>query len=229
MGPFKAIGVCYAGMLNFTGRARRAEYWWFVVWQFVFGTAATALAFYYLTVRAQSDPAFAAILANPDAMELFILRMFEGYEIPIIVGYLIAFAIPSLAVTIRRLHDTNRSGWNIFMPTIVGIFSSILGLFFIGTSVANGSSSGVILSVIAMYIPMTIASIWFLVWLCLPGTNGNNRFGSDPVKNRPAPEPDHPAFASKLHGEARDRSEEERKAAARDYYKRRVLPSIQKV
>jgi len=72
-----------------------------------------------------------------------------------------------------------------------------------------------------------IGPIWFTVLMCLPGTRGDNRFGGDPISNRKAPIPFHPAFAGELQGEERDRAEVARRTAARDYYKRRVLPSIQ--
>jgi uncharacterized membrane protein YhaH (DUF805 family) len=75
---------------DFSGRARRSEYWWFVLAQgliilvpyilFIIGAAAQKTA---LTVI------FGLLLAV------------------VVLGLL----VPGLAVTVRRLHDTNRSGW----------------------------------------------------------------------------------------------------------------------
>lgn len=228
MGFAKAVVRCYGNMLNFTGRARRAEFWWFTLWQFLLSVGGTSAAGYYMAARAQSDPALAAALGSPEAIELYMASMLRGYGFHIFVGYMILFAIPNLSVTIRRLHDTNRSGWNIFMPMLVGILSVIVGFLFLGAAIANDSSMGAVVAVVAIYIPALIASIVFLVWLCLPGTHGTNRFGDDSAPGRKRPVIDHPAFAGEMQGADRDRSEIARKAAAQDYYKRRVLPSIQK-
>lgn len=65
---------------QFSGRARRKEYWMFVL----FNTIASVVA---LTI----DGAL-------------------GIQILLLV-YMLATIIPSIAVSIRRLHDTNRSGW----------------------------------------------------------------------------------------------------------------------
>lgn len=228
MGPIKAVAFGYTRMFNFSGRARRAEYWWFFVWQVLIGIAGSAAVGWQAALRAQADPAFAAMMRNPDAIEAYMISMLGTYALPLAVGYLLLFVIPNLSLTIRRLHDTNRSGWNIFMPTLVGIASGVVGGLLMGGAAAGGSAGGMMIGAVATIVPSLIASIVFLVWLCLPGTNGPNRFGGDPISNRKAPEPAHPAFAPQIDGEARDRAEVARKAAAHDYYKRRVLPSIQK-
>lgn len=192
MGPFKAIAVCYVGMFNFSRRARRAEFWWFTLFQFLAVVGASAAFGYSMAMRAQTDPAFAQMMQNPGVAEAYVNRLIADNLAAIIIGYIVLSWLPSLAVSVRRLHDTNRSGFWYFIN----------------------------------FVPL-IGAIWFLVLMCLPGTNGPNRFGGDPVKNRKAAEPSHPAFAPQLEGEARDRAEVARKAASHDYYKRRVLPSIQ--
>ena len=72
---------------TFEGRARRKEYWFFTLFNF--------LALVVLTVV---------------DMELGTFN--EQAEIGLFGGvYLLAVLVPSIAVTVRRLHDTNRSGW----------------------------------------------------------------------------------------------------------------------
>ncbi len=228
MGPIKAVATGYSRMFNFTGRAPRGAYWWFFVWQILVGAVVGGWFGGTTAVRAQSDPAFAAMLKDPVAAEAYFNNLFAGYELPLIAAYVLLFVIPNLSLTIRRLHDTDRSGWNIFMPTVVAIGSGIAGIMLMTGSAATGSQSGVMLAMVVMVVPGAIASIWFLVWMCLPGTHGDNRFGGDPITNRKAKVPAHPAFAKEIQGEERDRAEVARRAAASDYYKRRVLPSIQK-
>ncbi|MCB9904161.1 MAG: DUF805 domain-containing protein [Planctomycetes bacterium] len=73
----------------FTGRARRKEYWMFVLFNWLISLALTfvdSLVFGYAWDGSQGI----AILNTV---------------------YSLAVLIPSLAVGIRRLHDTDRSGW----------------------------------------------------------------------------------------------------------------------
>lgn len=78
----------------FEGRARRKEFWFFVLFY---------LLFYLLVV--------------------IVDRVFGTYDVEWDVGlfevcYSLAFLIPYLAVAVRRLHDTERSGWWIFIALI---------------------------------------------------------------------------------------------------------------
>ncbi len=82
---------------NFTGRARRAEYWYFVLTQIIF-----VLPLYFIAIAgvASESPAFSFLVLG--------------------LVMLIAFGtiIPYLAVIVRRLHDLNKSGWNYFVGMI---------------------------------------------------------------------------------------------------------------
>ncbi|WP_461427545.1 DUF805 domain-containing protein [Gymnodinialimonas sp.] len=178
-------------MLNFSGRARRAEYWWFMLWTIFAGAAMGAAIGFY----AFSNPEILSQMSTPKtggAANFEVSEQIQYYAGYYFAANLILFWLPGLAVTIRRLHDTNRSGAWYFIQLV----------------------------------PL-IGVIWFLVLMCLPGTHGNNRFGPDSAPDRKRPSPAHPAFAGELSGEERDRAEIARRAAAKDYYKRHVLPSIQ--
>ncbi|PIR58168.1 MAG: DUF805 domain-containing protein [Parcubacteria group bacterium CG10_big_fil_rev_8_21_14_0_10_38_31] len=88
----------YIGVLKkyavFTGRARRAEYWYFLLTNF--------LVFIGLGI-------VNAIVDNK-------LSFFGIFYIRIL--YSLAIFIPSLAVGVRRLHDTGRSGWWLLISLI---------------------------------------------------------------------------------------------------------------
>ncbi|AUZ29710.1 DUF805 domain-containing protein [Bacillus licheniformis] len=88
----------YAG---FTGRARRKEFWLFCLFSYM------VLVIYGF---------FKAILHLPE------------YEIETFLGmvYLLANLVPGLAVTIRRLHDTGKSEFWIFIGLIPLIGKIIL-------------------------------------------------------------------------------------------------------
>ena len=104
--PFKKYAV-------FEGRARRKEYWYFVLLCFVISFVIGFIG---------------GILGSGAKAATNILNGL----------FLLGIIIPSIAVGIRRMHDTDRSGWWILLP-IVNI-----------------------------------------VFLCLNGQQGQNRFGDDP-------------------------------------------------
>jgi uncharacterized membrane protein YhaH (DUF805 family) len=84
---------------QFQGRARRAEYWWF------------ALANIIVIV---------GLLVLMAAVKIFVI---------VYIGYVLAVLVPSIAVAIRRLHDTDKSGWFIlvvFVPFVGGIILLVL-------------------------------------------------------------------------------------------------------
>lgn len=75
---------------DFTGRARRAEYWYYV------------LAYYLFSFGLGFISGFTGI-----SNENFSL-------IQIVIS--IALLIPSIAVGVRRVHDSNKSGWFLLVP-----------------------------------------------------------------------------------------------------------------
>jgi len=89
---------------NFSGRARRKEYWYFYLVQLVL----TIIAMILDAVIFDSGTGLFYILV---ALGLF---------------------LPSLAVTVRRLHDTSRSGWWILIG-IVPLIGAILLIIWLAT------------------------------------------------------------------------------------------------
>src|ERR1041385_4943195 len=83
----------------FSGRARRKEYWFFVLFNIVISIA----------------------LAIVDTM----LGTGKATGIGVLTGiYTLAIIIPGIGVAARRLHDTSRSGWWLligFVPFIGGL------------------------------------------------------------------------------------------------------------
>lgn len=84
---------------NFTGRARRQEYWMFSLFHFI---------------------AFAVLIGID--MAIF------GTTILSVI-YALATLVPGLAVTIRRMHDQDKSGWFLLLAFIPFIGSIIILVF----------------------------------------------------------------------------------------------------
>jgi uncharacterized membrane protein YhaH (DUF805 family) len=85
----------------FSGRSRRSEYWYWVLFTFL-----------------------ASIVLSIIDSALFNYSF--GSNGPLEIVFSLATLIPSLAVGIRRLHDINKSGWwTLIAFTIVGIIPLI--------------------------------------------------------------------------------------------------------
>ncbi|HEK1804796.1 TPA: DUF805 domain-containing protein [Proteus mirabilis] len=91
---------------NFSGRARRKEYWMFIVVNTII------LAVLYGIMFSSIDSYTGEMSGT-------------GFAALIIIGiYSLATIIPNIAVTVRRFHDQDRSGWMVllsFIPFVVGL------------------------------------------------------------------------------------------------------------
>jgi uncharacterized membrane protein YhaH (DUF805 family) len=91
MGFGQAISSVFANYFNFKSRASRSEYWYFALFLLIAGLASFLIDF--------------AILGPVEIG-------------PVNVIFTLATMIPSLAVSVRRLHDIGRSGWFILLALI---------------------------------------------------------------------------------------------------------------
>jgi uncharacterized membrane protein YhaH (DUF805 family) len=91
VGMGAAVSRAFSGYFDFSGRANRGEYWWFVLANILIGLATGFL----------------------DG----VLGLTQDAGTGVINGiWSLVVLIPSLALTARRLHDTGRSGWYQLMP-----------------------------------------------------------------------------------------------------------------
>lgn len=92
---------------NFEGRARRQEYWMFILFNFIIQVGLWIL---FVIFGAISPP---LVFVPGIALLIYALYVF----------------IPNLAVLVRRLHDTGNSGWMLLVsliPLIGGIWLLVL-------------------------------------------------------------------------------------------------------
>jgi uncharacterized membrane protein YhaH (DUF805 family) len=99
---------------DFSGRARRAEYWMFALFNVLISLGIMALAVAAILLMGRTN-------GNGGAVFLIVAPFWL---------YSLAMIIPSLAVSVRRLHDTGRSGWFLLLhfipfvgPIIVLVFN----------------------------------------------------------------------------------------------------------
>ena len=114
--------------VDFNGRSRRMEYWMFFLFVLIVTFVLTLL-----TGTSQTN--------YGDGGMGFSIQS----QSPIVLVWVLAIIIPSLAVQVRRFHDQDKSGWFV----LLGLIPFLGGLI-------------------------------VLVFMCLEGTRGPNRFGEDP-------------------------------------------------
>lgn len=101
---------CLRQYADFNGRARRREYWYFILFFAIFLYIVAGIAF-----------GVAIISDSPSA---------NFYALCVCWLFCMAFVVPSWAVTVRRLHDTGKSGWLClinFIPIVGFVWMLIVG------------------------------------------------------------------------------------------------------
>jgi uncharacterized membrane protein YhaH (DUF805 family) len=138
----------------FSGRAPRAEYWW-----------------YYLGTVIVSIP-------------IGLFEKITGTSQVFSSMYQLALILPWLGVTVRRLHDIDRSAW--------WLLALVVPLGLVGIAVAAGTDNNItalaaaqlgsmaIVMIIVAVLSLIVAGITLLVFMVTRGTEGPNRYGPDP-------------------------------------------------
>jgi len=101
----ESISTCLKKYADFTGRAKRPEFWWFLMG--MWGVSLVLMPTYWST------------LSDPSSTELP-----AGLVLSLIIS--LALFLPYLAAAVRRLHDTGKSGAYIFIALIPFVGGIIL-------------------------------------------------------------------------------------------------------
>lgn len=93
--PWQSVRLFWTRYVTFTGRAGRAEFWWWFLVSAVVGVLLEVVRLVLLggSVEAYADDDLFGLPSLPSNL------------------WMLATAVPGLAQTARRLHDTDRSGW----------------------------------------------------------------------------------------------------------------------
>jgi uncharacterized membrane protein YhaH (DUF805 family) len=122
---------------DFSGRARRKEYWLFTLYNIIIFVALVTLG---------------ALVGFPGGAEgVFVFVAF----------YMVGVLIPALAVSVRRLHDTGRSGWWLLLYFVP------FGAYFVPFG--------------AYFVPF--GAIVVLVFLVQDSNPASNKFGKNPKRS----------------------------------------------
>ena len=102
------LKVMRENYVNFNGRARRKEYWMFTL-------------FYSLLVTACAFALALLVATGPYLLTLLVAI--------ISITVILAHVVPSIAITVRRLHDVGQTGWFLLLALIPYIGNLIIFVF----------------------------------------------------------------------------------------------------
>lgn len=136
---------CIRQYADFKGRARREEYWMFTLFNFLIVMVLLLIPLFLVGFSTVSTALEGGYSDNSEG-NTFILAW-----VPVIL-YGLFILLPNLAVSVRRFHDTGKSGWLYF---VIWIASQIPYIGF-------------------------IASIYSLVVCCTDSQYGENKWGPNP-------------------------------------------------
>ncbi len=103
---------------NFQGRARRKEYWGFTLFYMIF----------YILLEIVLGLAFGVSAGVSGSEDVALGGSVVATLILLVIS--LGLLIPSIAVAVRRLHDTDRSGWWMLIGLIPLIGAIVLFVFF---------------------------------------------------------------------------------------------------
>ena len=144
--------TCINKYATFSGRAPRSEFWWFALFNAIVSICAQA-AFFGIGLGVGGVKG-AALATNICSALVFLL-----------------FFIPSLAVAVRRLHDTGRSGWWIML-----VYGPMLLLVVLLVLLMLTRNEILAILLLVNYALLLVGCIWLLV-LSLLDSDEENKYG----------------------------------------------------
>ena len=175
--PIEAVVQGFRKYADFGGRATRAEFWWWAL---------------FIVIGSAVFSGIDRLIGSGSALETL---------------FFLATLLPTLAVTARRLHDIDKTGWwqlgwyaiSLTAWLAAGVMYVIGAFIEYGTSDASGgwsfdsdnvdwANSGEIFAAFPPSAIVLIAAtvitlgiiVWEIVWMARQGGTGQNRFGPDP-------------------------------------------------
>jgi len=165
----QAVATCFRKYVTFSGRARRPEYWWFVLFVVLCSIVSSILDGIVFGFGTDDEP-------NAEVFHTIVS---------------LGTFLPLLSAGWRRMHDTGRSGWHLLLPLIasVVIFAVLMlgvdgflergqsGEAAVEQAVDSGLGLGVLVVGGLVQLGLTIMVLW---WLTRPTEPAANAYGPVP-------------------------------------------------
>jgi len=151
----EAVRRYYGNYLNPHGRSQRSAHWWVFLYQIII-YAVLAVIFFMADGAMNFVEMVASGTESAEAVEgaLEALGISGKFSIFLIVIFAFSNFLPDIMLQIRRFHDLNQTGWLVLAFRFGGLLPAI------GTFIGLAN----------------------LIWFCVPGTVGPNRYGPDPLR-----------------------------------------------
>ena len=172
----ESIKVCPRKYFDFSGRATRAEFWWWVLAAVIVGVVLSAV-------------------------DNFTNLMAGGYAYsPLSTIFSLAVMLPHLAVTARRLHDIGKTGWwqlawhllcaGSWLIFVIVVWSTLANYIFgEGWNVPEAEfratmtfarfGTAIFGLIFALLVTLAVV-VWGFVWMTRQGEARANRYGPEP-------------------------------------------------
>jgi len=169
MGFGAAVASGFNKYVTFSGRAARSEYWYWFLFLMLLGLGLGVAAVFMM-------------LATKSILAVRLIQLVVELGV----------FLPTLSVTVRRLHDLNRSGWWYGSTVIIWLFLMVLGGTVLlrahqnelaGTPAMDGIPAVTYVMLAVLGLADLVLGLLLFVWFCMRGTWGSNRFGSDPLRD----------------------------------------------
>jgi uncharacterized membrane protein YhaH (DUF805 family) len=166
-----------------SGRSSRAEYWWFHLffWGGLVGICFVVSLLGLLCIWLVDDQIFSQfadqqIATFSDMMLVPYLADLADLEIGLMFTFFAAAIAPYLAVSVRRLHDRNASGWGLLLwltPVLVAMISNVDRFGELHPNVMAMMQRG-----------SFIGPVSLLIVFCLKGAPDANCYGANPLLSK---------------------------------------------
>ena len=163
---------CWKHYADFKGRARRKEYWMFLLFNWIIGTVlsiALNIAQVIEAINSHDGHVFKMIAEG---------QIFSGTDAASIIFYItlaygLASLLPTLAVVVRRLHDIGRKGTWVLLLLIPLLLACIFYFNMFSLAIVVGTG-------IAIFIVNLVLTVLYIIVGCIDGQKGENQYGPNP-------------------------------------------------
>lgn len=126
MNMMEAVKSVYSNYVKFSGRSRRAEFWWFYLFYLIVNIVLSVVDSFLFGTTTTYDGGFSSSTDTPILSGIFALGTF----------------LPFLAVSVRRLHDIGKSGWWLFISLVPLVGIILLIVWWAKEGEAGGNDHG---------------------------------------------------------------------------------------